>query len=673
MAFDMNKLVGDVEKLLNGSSRIDIDMNDPQISGILDDLHKARVRLELSHKDIAVDFPQGGSTTIAIRRITAQQKAGPGTPTATKAPEKAAKSPTASPTLKRHQHTYVVPKIAKDMISILTDDASHVVWLTGPTQCLAGETPIRINRGKTGMEWTIEKLYRAHHEKLAGFNSALPTKVRSFMGEKISLQEALDVVYSGRKMVYRMTLADGKSLRLTVDHPVMTRTGFVKAGELTTDSDVMVDNIKTVGSGKNAKEPGRKMFWNLWFHPFAHRVNVKDDSRGYSMRVHQYRIIFEADMNGMALNDFIRTIRTDPGAASKLKFVDPSKFVIHHKNEDYLDNRLSNLEKKSRRDHAIGHDGETHFGQGIPTYSKMVSFVPSEITDVYDIKCPAPYHNFVAGGIVVHNCGKDRLVHHLGRELGRKVFQINCRGDMGSEIFFGEKTVEIDEASKQNKVSFVKGLVEQALTEGLDEQGNEIGVPGILFITEAASMPAHVAIGINRLLESDDTRRTFVIDQDGGRVVRGHSGLRIVLAANTVGRGSTGMEASAYTAQTDALDISLINRIAACFRMGYDREVERHILAEKIGDDRVAALVIKFRDAIRDHIRQGKLTSPFSTAHIVHIADMYRIFGDLGKAIYYVVFEFLMPEEKAIYNETAQLILAKDLLKEFTATGIDYM
>jgi MoxR-like ATPase len=270
-------------------------------------------------------------------------------------------------------------------------------------------------------------------------------------------------------------------------------------------------------------------------------------------------------------------------------------------------------------------------------------------------------------------CGKTKLVHHVGRELGRKVFQINCRGDMGSEIFFGEKTIVVDPVTKQNMISFQRGIVEQALTEGLDEQGNEVGAPGLLFIDEAAAMPAHVDIGINRLLESDDTRRTFVIDQDGGRVVRGHSKLRIIMAANTVGRGATGVEASAYSAQQDALDISLLNRIAVCFRMGYDKEVERHILVEKIGDDRVAALVIKFRDAIRDHIRQGKLISPFSTAHIVHIADMYRVFGDLGKAIYSVTFELLLPEEKALYNEQAMAILGHDLLKKFTQKNIDYM
>lgn len=404
MALDMVKLVGDVEGLLNGSDRIEIDINDAQIAGILDDLHKARVRLELSQKDIAVDFPQGASTTLVIRRITAKQKAAGGPAPTAKPPEKKAKAPTATVSLKRHQHTYVKPAIADDLISILTDDASHVVWLTGPTQC-----------------------------------------------------------------------------------------------------------------------------------------------------------------------------------------------------------------------------------------------------------------------------GKDRLVHFCGRELTRPVVQINCRGDMGSEIFFGEKTITVDPVTKQNIISFQPGLVEQAMKTGLDDQGNEVGNPAILFITEAASAPSNVMIGINRLLESDDARRTLVVDQDGGRVVRSHSGLRIVLAANTVGRGATGMEASAYSAQMDALDISLLNRVSVCFRMGYDKEVERHILAEKIGDDRVASLVLKFRDAIRDHIKQGKLSSPLSTAHIVHIADMYRIFGDLGKAIYYVMFEFLLPEEKATYNEQAMAILGKDLLKEFTMKNVDYM
>ena len=281
-----------------------------------------------------------------------------------------------------------------------------------------------------------------------------------------------------------------------------------------------------------------------------------------------------------------------------------------------------------------------------------------------------PHNAWLAGPT---QCGKTTLVKYIGGKLGRKVFQINCRGDMGSEAFFGQQTVTIDPATKQNCITFQKGVVEQAMVEGLDENGQEVGEAAILFIDEAPACPAHIAHGINRLLETDEARRSLVINEDGGRVVRSHSKFRIILAGNTVGRGATSTEDSAYAAQTDALDISLLNRVAVTFRMGYDRNVEKHILAEKVGDDKVAALILKFRDAIRGHIKAGTLSTPFSTKRLVDIANMYRVFGDLGKALYYVAFEQLLPEEKSAYNEQAVAILGKDLMKDYVDSSIDYM
>lgn len=399
---DMATIAKRVEELLAGGERVDVDMNDDSVKDIVDDIHKARVRLELTKQGLAVDFPTGGGTVIKIYRI------GGKAPQAAKAQpqpvQKKAKEPSDAPKLKRHQHSYVPPKIAKDLISVMADEASHIVFLSGPTQC-----------------------------------------------------------------------------------------------------------------------------------------------------------------------------------------------------------------------------------------------------------------------------GKSTLVRYIGRELGRKVFQINCRGDMGSELFFGEKTVVIDDATKQNKIVFQKGLVEQAMTEGLDENGNEVGNPGILFVDEIPACPAHVAHGLNRLFESDDPRRTIALAEDGGRTVRSHSGFRIILAGNTVGRGATDMSTAAYTAQHDALDISLLNRVAVFFRMGYDKEVEKRILAEKVGDDKVTQQIMKFREAIRQAIREGKLSSPFSTAHIVHIADMYRVFGELGKALYYSVMEYVLPEERATYNEQAMSVLGRDILKEHVQSGIDYL
>jgi MoxR-like ATPase len=271
-------------------------------------------------------------------------------------------------------------------------------------------------------------------------------------------------------------------------------------------------------------------------------------------------------------------------------------------------------------------------------------------------------------------CGKSTLVHHLGDAMGgRKVYQINCRGDMGSEAFIGEKTVVVDEATGQNKIVYQAGIVEQAFKEGLDENGQEVGKPAILFIDELSACPARVGHILNPIFESDNPRRTLVLDIDGGRIVRSHSSLRIVVAGNTVGRGAMSMEQTVYAAQLDALDLSLLSRVAVTFRMGYNKPVEKHILAEKIGDDRIARLVLRFRDAIRDHIKAGKLTTPFTTRHIITIADMYRIFEDALKSIYYAVVEQLLPEERAIYNETVMAVFGSDMLQKFVDMDQDYM
>ena len=400
---NMTEIIKGIGGLLGSVEGVDVNINDPALKELIDDIHKSKVRLELTRSGIAVNFPSGGNTVMRIYRIGTAKKPVQSDPQPSPE-EKKAKEPTARPQLKRYQHTYIPPKIAKDLILVMADEASHIPFLVGPTQC-----------------------------------------------------------------------------------------------------------------------------------------------------------------------------------------------------------------------------------------------------------------------------GKSTLVKYIGREMDRKVYQINCRGDMGSEIFFGEKTITIDSATKQNIISFQKGLVEQSMTEGLDEQGNEVGSPGILFIDEISSCPAHVAHGLNRLFESDDPRRTIVIAEDGGRTVRSHSKFRILVAGNTAGRGAVDMNATAYTAQHDALDISLLNRVALFFKMGYDKEVEKRILAEKVGDDKVARQVLKFRDAIRQAIRQGDLTTPFSTAHIVHLADMYRVFGDMGKALYYVIMEYVLPEEKAKYNEQAILVFDKDLLATYAQEEVDYL
>jgi MoxR-like ATPase len=299
---------------------------------------------------------------------------------------------------------------------------------------------------------------------------------------------------------------------------------------------------------------------------------------------------------------------------------------------------------------------------------KNHTYVPPPFdADIFAILTDDVPHNiWLVGG---SGTGKTEFVHHIAARMNRKVFQVNCREDMSTAAFLGDKTVEIDPDAKQNFIKFLEGPAIKAMQEGLDEDGNEVGEPGILFIDEAGACPAHIAIALNRLLETRKVRREVALDGDGGRVVRSHSKFRIICAANTAGRGITSLQDAVYTAQGDAMDIGTLNRITAFFRFGYNRAAEKSILQEKIGDDTVVAKALKIRDAIRDAMRQGKASTPFSTRTIVAIADLHRVLGDLPKAVYYACFGHVLPEEKPIYNEAIMLATGVDVMAKHESSG----
>jgi len=271
-------------------------------------------------------------------------------------------------------------------------------------------------------------------------------------------------------------------------------------------------------------------------------------------------------------------------------------------------------------------------------------------------------------------CGKTFEARRIAELTGRKFYRLQCHGDMTSADLFGEKTVEVDEKTGQSVVVYKPGTVVQAWQEGLDEDGNETGQAALLLIDEWAAMPTHLFIALNASLESDDPRRRLVVEADGGRLIRSHSGLRIILTSNLAGRGASTMGEALHTAQADAQDISGINRVAATFRFGYDRKLEKGILMEKVGDDRVVRDILRLRDQIRAQIKTERLREPFGTRHLIAIANLYRIWGDLGKALYLSIMTGMAPDERAVVNETAKNVLDRDLMKEIEDDeDIDYM
>lgn len=182
--------------------------------------------------------------------------------------------------------------------------------------CLTGDTEIRHTRAKCSRTLTIAELYYNQANPRSNRRAHVKTHVRSLKEDVIGLHPMQRVVESGVKEVWKLKLKDGKELKATPDHEIMTTRGWVPLQDLSTKDAVMVDNL------------------------------VKHHSRGY-----------------------------------------------------------------------LGYE---HFGHGVPEFSKVVStkFVGKEMT--YDIVCEDPHRNFVANGIVVHNCGKTYMVACAVEQLIQK-------------------------------------------------------------------------------------------------------------------------------------------------------------------------------------------------------------------------------------------------------------
>lgn len=288
------------------------------------------------------------------------------------------------------------------------------------TGCIVGESVIRFNRGEKGFAMTIEFAYRQFNNlRSAGirrhWRKHIATYVRSFNGQNIQLQKILDIIYSGKKPVWELTLANGKSLQGTFDHLVMTDTGYVKLGQLSTQN-IMCDSPHPVKVLEEHKKLRDHFLAVPKIHPYSKQCQ---DPKWNCYRILRHRGIYEAKLNNMTLAEY-RTALLNPAKVAKMQFVDPEKYVIHHKDGNHYNDNPDNLECMLHKDHRALHhiNAERHFNQGVPTFSRCVGVKYIGIKDTYDIVCDEPNHNFTANDIVIHNSGKTYCANRAWVNLG---------------------------------------------------------------------------------------------------------------------------------------------------------------------------------------------------------------------------------------------------------------
>ena len=294
--------------------------------------------------------------------------------------------------------------------------------------CIDGSAQVRISRAGKGFALSLRDLYSAFHggKRSAAsrrtWNPSIPTYIRSLCDGELRLNLVHDVLDKGERPVVQLTLASGKTLLLTPDHEVATPKGFVRADRLVAGADVLTNGqprckdcggTEQVITSSSARFVGscRKCMYRKHRDKPTWKGGRSIDKDGYVRTAGQQEHP-RANRAGQVY-EHVLVMEKHLG-----RFVGVDE-VVHHKNGDKTDNRIENLELTTPSAHMADHGREggyrrLHGGRGgkgglvtfTPKLDQVISVEACGVAHVYDVVCADPHRNFVANGIVVHNCGK---------------------------------------------------------------------------------------------------------------------------------------------------------------------------------------------------------------------------------------------------------------------------
>jgi SWI/SNF-related matrix-associated actin-dependent regulator 1 of chromatin subfamily A len=321
--------------------------------------------------------------------------------------------------------------------------------------CVDGNAVVTVMRAGGSRKIKLSKVVEKFNStKNVGkfWDKSIQTTIRCLYNGEFRSMPITWAGYKGQKQTLQITLVDGKSIKVTLDHEVLTNLGYVEAQNLSIGDTIIINGTDVC---KRCNKPGDIITYKYakfqgWCKQCAYRhgrVNHKLDGKfqdkdGYitvteGVRYHpnwttsgvlEHRLIIEAELNGLTYEKYTELLRN--GDIANLKFL-ATDLQVHHKNEIPNDNSLENLQVVTDSEHKILHNVQTRIIKTLPKESKIVSIEDGGIIDVYDIKVPNA-DNFVANGIVVHNCGKTIQALGLINLKGYKKILIVCPASLKS-------------------------------------------------------------------------------------------------------------------------------------------------------------------------------------------------------------------------------------------------
>jgi len=311
-----------------------------------------------------------------------------------------------------------------DALGIGGIPCGRISEIMGQEACLDKDTFINFQSWdkKTGKTinhkgGSIENLYKKTQKKDAGIFITVP----SFNEENaIFHNRVYDVVKTGKKQCFRITTLSGLQIIASPNHKFYTSTrGFVPLSKLRTADLIYIHN-----NTHYKKESKKRILYSETFvkyHPFAKKKTITANNRkgekvySYSRyRVRTSHFVYEAYINEMTPEVYGKVLNTAPALLiNKMWFV-PPEYEIHHRDENPKNDIFENLLLIKSGDHQKYHANKNHNKlRFVLTEDRIDTIIDAGERETYDIKCLAPYNNYIADKFAVHNSGKTTVVLHL--------------------------------------------------------------------------------------------------------------------------------------------------------------------------------------------------------------------------------------------------------------------
>ena len=305
----------------------------------------------------------------------------------------------------------------------------------GAPGCIAGDMIIRgywdgkdKTNNRKGVK--IKDIFAHQHGKSYHGSYQIKSKnfiVKSYNEEKGCIEETtVTSTYSGKKQCYLIKTAN-QEVEVTEEHPFLTQRGWVECKDLSLNDTVFVyPNKQSEGlkrtTGKTTIHNDEQVC--VKYHPTGSKKVIN----GYTYyRKAKYILEYEAIINKLSYKEYIKQLNK---GITRLYFV-PKDMEIHHIDRDRTNNNPNNVLVLSKADHAKLHAVEDTFTNVVkPVQEKIVSITKTKVKDTYDLTCEKN-HNFFAGNILVHNCGKSQGVLQWN---AKKVKEYQARIEAGEQV-----------------------------------------------------------------------------------------------------------------------------------------------------------------------------------------------------------------------------------------------